>query len=225
MLIVIIRAFILYFVIIAAVRLMGKRQIGELQPSELVVTILLSNIATLPVEDISIPMTMGIVPIFTLAVIDVIVSYISLHSRGLRRAVSGTAKLLVTNGKIDQHAMRELRFTTDDLMAALRAQQVFDLADVQFAVAETTGTITVCPKKSASPPTAADLGMSPEEADPPVMVISDGEISCAALRHLGLDEKWVRKVVKARGCGIDGVFIMTAESESKFTIVKKEDMK
>ncbi|MBQ8965469.1 DUF421 domain-containing protein [Ruminococcus sp.] len=225
MLIVFIRAFVLYFVIVAAVRLMGKRQIGEMQPSELVVTILLSNIATLPVEDISIPMTMGIVPVFTLVAIDVIISYLSLRYRGVRRAVSGSAKLIISQGKIDQHAMRELRFTNDDLMAALRAQQIFDLDDVQFAVAETTGTISVCPKKAAAPPTSADLGLSPEEKDPPVMVISDGQVSQAALRHLGLDEKWLGKIVKASGADISGVFLMTADSAASYTIVKKEDMK
>ena len=197
MLIVIIRSFILYFAITAAVRLMGKRQIGELQPSELVITMLLSNIATLPVEDISIPMTMGIVPIFT--------------------------KILISDGKIDRHAMHELRFTTDDLMAALRSQQIFDINDVQFAVAETTGTISVCPKKSASPPSAVDLGIKVENSDPPVMVISDGEVSRAALDFLGLDKEWLKKVVKAKGAEIGDVFIMTAENAAKYTVIKKED--
>ena len=225
MLIVMIRAFILYFTVVAAVRFMGKRQIGELQPAELVVTILLSNIATLPVEDMSIPMMMGLVPMITLVCLDVAVSYLTLRFRGFRRAVSGSAKLLISDGRIDRQAMHELRFTTDDLMAALRAQQVFDIRDVQFAVAETTGTISVCPKKSASPPTAADLGLSPEESDPPVMVISDGDVSHTALKYLRLDEAWLQKVVKAKGCGIEGVFIMTAKNASEYTIVKREDMK
>ena len=202
---------------------MGKRQIGELQPSELVITMLLSNIATLPVEDISIPMTMGIVPIFTLVSIDVIVSCLSLRYRGVRRAVSGSAKILISDGKIDRHAMHELRFTTDDLMAALRSQQIFDINDVQFAVAETTGTISVCPKKSASPPSAVDLGIKVENSDPPVMVISDGEVSRAALDFLGLDKEWLKKVVKAKGAEIGDVFIMTAENAAKYTVIKKED--
>ena len=225
MIIVMIRALVLYCAVIAAVRLMGKRQIGELQPAELVVTILLSNIATLPVEDISIPVTMGLVPIFTLVGIDVIVSCLSLRFRGIRRAVSGSAKLIISNGEVDRRAMRELRFTTDDLMAALRSQQVFDIKDVQFAVAETTGTISVCPKRSAQPPTAADLGLSPEESDPPVMVISDGQVSSAALRHLGLDEKWLTKIVKAQGCQTKDVFIMTAADASDYTIIKRGDIK
>ena len=222
MLIVFIRSIILYFVITAAVRLMGKRQIGDLQPSELVITMLLSNIVTLTVEDISIPMIMGIVPVFTLVSIDVLVSYLTLRSRRIRRTVSGSSKLIISDGKIDQKVMRELRFTTDDLMASLRAQQIFDLADVQFAVAETTGTISVCPKKSSVPPTAKDLGMTPENTIPPVMLISDGEVSTAALRFLGLDMEWLNKVVKADGASITDIFIMTAESPSKYTIIKKE---
>ena len=225
MLIVFVRSIILYFVITAAVRLMGKRQIGDLQPSELVITMLLSNIATLTMEDISIPMIMGIVPVFTLVSIDVIVSYLSLRSRRVRRTFSGSSKLIISNGKIDQKAMRELRFTNDDLMAALRAQQIFDLADVQFAVAETTGTISVCPKKTAAPPTAKDLGLAPENSDPPVMLISDGEVSTAALKFLGLDMEWLNKVVKAEGAAIPEIFIMTAENPTKYTIIKKEPRK
>lgn len=223
MLTVFIRSFILYFVIMAAVRLMGKRQIGDLQPSELVITMLLSNIVTLTVEDISIPMIMGIVPVFTLVSIDVIVSYLSLKYRRVRRVVSGSSKLIISNGIIDQKVMRELRFTTDDLMAALRAQQIFDLADVQFAVAETTGTISVCPKKTSAPPTAKDLGLSPENTDPPVMLISDGEVSTAALNFLGLDMEWLNKTVKAQGAAIPDIFIMTAENPSRYTIIKKEN--
>lgn len=222
MLIIIIRAFILYFVIILAVRLMGKRQIGEMQPSELVVTLLLSNIATLPVEDISIPMTMGLVPIFTLVSIDVIVSCLTLRFRGLRRAVSGSAKIIISQGKIDQHTMRELRFTTDDLMAALRSQQIFDINDVQLAVAETTGTISVYPKRSAQPVTCEDMSVNCEDADPPVMVIADGEVSNAALRYLGLDDKWLESVLKAKGTKVGDVFIMTAESGGSYTIIERE---
>lgn len=222
MLIVFIRSLILYFVIMAAVRLMGKRQIGDLQPSELVITMLLSNVVTLTVEDISIPMMMGIVPVFTLVSIDVIISFLCLKYRRIRRTVSGSAKLIITDGKIDQKVMRELRFTTDDLMAALRAQQVFDLKDVQFAVAETTGTISVCPKKTASPPTAEDMGIHLKNSDPPVMVISDGEISMSALDHLGLDEVWLDRVIKTQGTDMGEIFIMTAESASDYTIIKKE---
>lgn len=222
MLIIIIRAFILYFVIVFAVRLMGKRQIGEMQPSELVVTLLLSNIATLPVEDISIPMTMGLVPIFTLVSIDVIVSCLTLRFRGLRRAVSGSAKIIISQGKIDQHTMRELRFTTDDLMAALRSQQIFDINDVWLAVAETTGTISVYPRKSTRPITCEDMSVNCEDADPPVMVITDGEVSKAALRYLGLDDKWLDSVLKAKGTKVGDVFIMTAESGGSYTIIERE---
>ncbi len=222
MLIVFIRALILYFVIILSVRLMGKRQIGELQPSELVVTILLSNIATLPVEDINIPMSMGIVPIFTLVSIDVIVSCLSLKFKGLRTAISGSAKIIISNGRIDQRVLKELRFSADDLMASLRNVEVFDIEEVQLAVVETTGKISVCRKKTLSPPTCEDMGIKVQNSDPPVMVINNGSVSFEALSFLGLDKKWLDKVLGENGVGEKGVYIMSAQSRDKYTIIKKD---
>ena len=120
MFIVFFRAIILYIIIIFSMRFMGKRQLGELQPSELVVTILMSNIATLPIEDINIPMIMGVVPIFTLVCLDVGMSYMSLISRKFRRIISGSPKIIISDGEIDQQQMKKLRFTIDDLMESLR---------------------------------------------------------------------------------------------------------
>lgn len=116
MLIVFFRAVILYILIVISIRLMGKRQIGELQPSELVITLLLSNIATLPIEDMTIPMSMGIVPIFTLVCLDVILSHCSLKFRGLRKLICGSPKIVVSRGIIDQKQLKDLRFSADDLL-------------------------------------------------------------------------------------------------------------
>ena len=121
MLIVIIRSVLLYILIMLSLRLMGKRQLGELQPSELVVTILISNIASWPIEDSSIPMIMGIAPILTLVCIDVFISGIMLKSHRFRRLVSGNPKIIISNGKIDQHELRELRYSVDDVLEVGRA--------------------------------------------------------------------------------------------------------
>lgn len=220
MLIVMIRALVLYLVVIVSVRLMGKRQIGELQPSELVVTILLSNIATLPIEDISTPMVMGVVPILTLVCIDVLFSYLSMHFGSVRKAVCGSAKIIISNGEVDVKTLKELRLTPDDLMAALRTGGVFDISDVQSAVVETTGSISVCTKNSASPPAAKDLELAIGDEDPPVMVVSGGEVSQAALRSIGRDEKWLRSVAKAQGAEVSNIYIMAADRQGKYTIVK-----
>ena len=146
MTVVFIRAVILYCVLIFSVRLMGKRQIGELQPSELAITILISNIATLPVEDLSIPLITGLLPVLTLVCLDVLMSWLSVKSKKMRGIVSGEPVIIISDGKVDQQKLYNLRFTTDDLMEAIRTQGIFDLEEVQFAVVETTGRVSVYPK-------------------------------------------------------------------------------
>ena len=138
MAIVLIRAVVLYIVITFSLRLMGKRQLGELQPSELVVTILISNIAAIPVEDSSMPMIMGIVPILTLVSLDVIVSAVMLKSSKFRKLMIGSPRIIVSEGRILQKEMKKLRYTVDDLTAAMREQQIFDLGEVQYAIVDDT---------------------------------------------------------------------------------------
>ena len=151
MLIIFLRAFILYVLVIFSVRLMGKRQIGELQPSELVITILVSNIATLPIEDINLPILTGIIPIVSLVCLDVIMSSVTLKFKKVRWIVSGNPRIIVINGKIDQVAMKQLRYSLDDLMESLREQGIFDITEVQYAIVETTGKISVLQKKDYQP--------------------------------------------------------------------------
>ena len=139
MLIIIIRTIILYFLIVFSLRLMGKKQLGELQPSELVTTIMISNIATLALEDSATPMIMGAVPILMIVSLDVIMSGVLLKSTKIRKAVSGTARVIISDGVIDQKEMKNLRYTIDDLTEAMREQGIFDLSQVQYAIVETTG--------------------------------------------------------------------------------------
>lgn len=221
MLIVFFRAILLYAVIVIAIRLMGKRQLGELQPTELVVTIMLSNIATLPVEDINIPVFVGIVPVITIVSLDVLISYISMGSGRLNKIISGSAKIIISDGMIDQQVLQELRFSPDDLMASLRSAGYFDINDVQFAVVETTGKISVCPKKSSQPPDCKAVNVKAENSDPPLTVISCGEVSHEALSRIGKDEKWLDKTLSCRGLSAEDVYIMTADKSGKCSIVKR----
>ena len=172
--VVLIRSLILYIVVIFGVRLMGKRQLGELQPSELVITILISNIATLPLEDTSIPLILGILPILTLVCFEALMSWVTLKSLRMRRIISGRPKIVVRDGQIEQATMQDLRLSVDDLMTALRQQQVFDISQVQFAVMETTGTISVYLKAECQPLTPADITLKKTAQNPPVAVIQDG---------------------------------------------------
>ncbi len=221
--IVFLRAIILYFVIVFAMRLMGKRQLGELQPSELVVTILMSNIATLPVEDISIPMAMGIVPIFTLVCLDVFVSGICMRSRRCRRLFSGSPKIIISNGRIDCKVMKSLRFTADDLMEALRSVEVFDISQVQLAVVETTGKISVCLSQDYQPCTPKDLGIKAEVKNPPWLVVDNGEIIDTALKFTGIDRKKIDEILRRENCKLEQVFLMTCDSSGDYRIVKKNE--
>lgn len=219
MFIVFFRAVILYVVIVVSMRLMGKRQLGELQPSELVITLLLSNIATLPVENTEIPMIMGVIPIFTLVSLDVVLSHLSLKFRPLRRAMCGSAKIVISNGQIDQKMMKDLRFSVDDLMQSLRSQQIFDVSQVQLAVVETTGKISVYEKAAYRSVTCEDMNIKGEDADPPQLVIDSGKLVEGAPQSIGLDREWVDKMLKQRHLKVKDVFLMTGESSGKAVII------
>ena len=141
--IIFIRTIILYLLIVFSLRVMGKRQLAELQPSEFVVTILISNVATLPLEDINIPLIGGVVPILLLVSFEVLVSFITLKSQRARKIVSGSPRVIIRDGVIDQQEMKNLRLSIDDLMGQLRSKDIFDISDVAFAIIETTGSLSV----------------------------------------------------------------------------------
>ncbi len=222
MTVVFIRAVILYCVLIFSVRLMGKRQIGELQPSELAITILISNIATLPVEDLSIPLITGLVPVLTLVCLDVLMSWVSMKSKKMRGVISGEPVIIISNGKIDQQRLFDLRFTTDDLMEALRSQGIFDPEEVQFAIVETTGKVNVYPKYENRPVTNGDLQLKNRSSDPPAVVVQDGKVMQSSLERLGLGEGWLDKTLRENNVNATDIFIMTAETAGIYRIIKKE---
>ena len=194
-----IRSVILYIIVVFAVRLMGKRQLGELQPSELVITILISNVATLPLEDPDIPVLTGVTPILSLVCFEVLMSWLILRFPWLRKKVSGSPRTVISGGRIDPDVMRELRFSVDDLMTALRSKDVFDPGEVQYAIVETNGSVSVMPKDSSA-------------GDPPEVVISDGEVIPAAAEKCGFSGDSLRRLLMRFSLGTGDVFLMTADS-------------
>lgn len=219
--IVFIRAIILYVIVIFSVRLMGKRQIGELQPSELAITILVSNIATLPLEDLNIPLIMGILSILSLVCFEVIMSWLSLRSRKLRHIVSGSPKVIIRSGVPDQTVLRELRFSVDDLMTALRSNNVFDISEVQYAVVETNGSVSIYEKYESRTATNSSLGLSGQTPDPPVIIISDGKIIPHGLEESGLPIQWVYDLMARKHIEASDVFLLTADRTGKYNLIKK----
>lgn len=223
MAVVLIRACILYIVITFSLRLMGKRQLGELQPSELVVTILISNIAAIPVEDSSVPMIMGIVPILTLVCLDVIVSQIMLKSAKFRKLMIGSPRIIVSEGVILQKEMRKLRYTVDDLVEAMREQQIFDITQVHYAIVETTGKINFLLKKDFQPAEKQDVSAGGSTDNPPAVIIRDGVEDKEQLGILGLGQGWLSKQLREHNVSVGEVFLMTADKNGCSTIIKRQE--
>jgi uncharacterized membrane protein YcaP (DUF421 family) len=201
---------------------MGKHQIGELQPSELAITILISNIATLPIEDPSIPLITGLVPILTLASLDILMSWAGIKSRTLRKITCGKPVVIINNGVIDQKQMKELRFTSDDLIEALHAQNIFDINEVQFAVVETTGSVSVYQKYDYRPVTNSDMNIKKTTVSPPALIVDNGKLVKEALDRIQLGQDWLFSILNQERIDIKDIFIMTAASDGKYFLIKKE---
>lgn len=222
MCVILIRSVILYVLVIFAVRLMGKRQLGELQPSELVITILVSNIATLPIEDVNIPIIVGVTPILSLVCFEVMVSWINLRLPELRRLISGSPKIIIRNGCIERDIMRELRFSVDDLLMALRSKDIFDIGEVQYAIVETTGSVSVMKKQPLDTPTRQDIKIAAECSEPPVLIIADGKFIPQAMESVKLSKAAVEMLLSANKMVVNDVFIMTADSSGSCFIADKQ---
>ncbi len=197
MIISITRTIILYLLVVFILRVMGKRQIGELSPSDLVITILISELATIPMQDDTIPLLHGIAPILTLLAIELLVSTLTLKSRFSRKIIIGSASVLIENGEINQNEMRRLRLNLDELLEELRLKGHSNITNVEIAILESNGKLSVFPN---SPP---------EEKALPITLISDGKLIVQALKRTEKDIAWVKKELKKRGVSrIEDVFLM-----------------
>lgn len=218
------RTVVLYIMIIVAVRIMGKRQIGELSPTELVITILISNIATLPIEDTNVPLIAGLVSIFTLVSCEVLLSGIILKLPGLRKVVSGSPRIIIKDGIISQKELAALRISIDDLNSQLRGEGCFDISEVAYAIIETTGKLNIYQKFSSRQPTNQDMHIkAPNNADAPAMVVvSDAVVSDDALAFCLKDRGWLNTYLKKENCPLEQVFLLALDRSGKTTLVKKE---
>lgn len=221
MLITLFRSVILYFVVIIAIRLMGKRQIGELQPSELVITILISEVAAIPIQDNSLPLISAIIPVMILICLEIFFSVINMKSTAMRNAFSGRTVTVIRNGEIDQKKMKSLRFTIDDLLAALRQQGVFDINEVDTAIVETNGTLSVFKKAEKQTLSVEMTPLSPNNSGIPQVIVSDGKIIKENIGIYGTTLKDVENQLKENKTGIDDIFLMTVNRLKEFNIIKR----
>ena len=220
------RTFVLFVAVSVALRFMGKRQLGELQPSELATTIMISNIAAIPIENIGSPMINGILSIALLACLEVLLSVVILKSRKLRGVVLGHPRCVIRDGTLDQKELSDLRWSLDDLMELLRGNGVFDIDEVLFAIVETNGSLSVYPKFKDRPATTENLNVPLSECEsPPVFVINDGELDTAALKYCNLSAEWLNKTLAEHKLSVSEVFAMSCDRSAKYVLVKKEPKK
>lgn len=217
------RTFILLICVIAAVRLMGKRQIGQLQPSELVITILLSQVAATPMQDNDLPMLNTVVALLVLAGAEIILSVIGLKSPGLRVLLEGSPVIVINDGKLDQKQLKRLRYTVNDITEALRQQGIFDLSQVQYAVAETNGALSVTLKPDFRPLSASDVGKKPKDNGIPFDVITDGKVLPDGLDRVGMSREKLLKALEKKGLRVENVFYMTADKAGNTVVIEKEE--
>lgn len=225
MTIIIIRTLILYIVVTIAVRLMGKRQIGDMQPNELVVTLLISEIAAIPLQDTTQPVVNGIVAVFMLVIIEIVMSVLTMKFFKLRQILSGKSIIIIKDGAIDQNAMRQVRLTVIDLIELLRAQNVFDISTVAFAVLEVNGDLSILLKNTEQPVTAKQMNIKTEPDALPMPVISDGKFINETFGIINTDKNKITKILKAKNTSVKDIFLMTMDSKGNYTISKKEKAK
>lgn len=225
MIITITRTVILYIFVTLGIRLMGKRQIGEMQPNELVVTLLISEIAAIPLQDTSQPILDGVVAIFTLVILEIIISVTAMKSIIVRKLMNGKSAVIIKNGVVDQQAMKNVRMTVLDLVELLRGQNVFDISTVAFAVLEVNGNLSILLKSSEQPATSGDLKLNKEAAVLPLPVISDGKLINESLKALETDSVKIKKILDDNDTVIENVFLMTMDRDAKFTLIKKRNGK
>lgn len=224
MIISVIRTILLYIFIIIAIRLMGKRQISDMQTSELVITLIISDIAVIPMQDNSIPMLTGIVPMLVLVAIEIFLSVIMLKSTGIRKIICGKPIVIIKNGVLLQSAMRKLRLSTEDLFAQLRMQQIFSLDDIDYCIAETNGQISILLKSQKQ---ALTLGDVKKDADKQhsvlqAVVVNDGVLLKDSIKICNLTQNDIMREVAKSKIALKDIFIMTATTTGEYSIIKRE---
>ena len=224
MFIVLFRAIILYFVVVFVMRIMGKRQIGQLQPFELVIALMISELAATPMQNTNIPLLHGIIPIITLLVLQVLLSTLQLKSEVARYIFCGKPSILIEKGKINIKELKNTKMNLNDLLEELRLKDYYNIEDIEYAIMETGGQISIIPKSDLEPATRKDLKLSVSQDMIPVTLILDGKINRNNLKLINKDKSWLYSQLKKKNItSTDEVLIALLDSKGKlFYQLKKE---
>ena len=217
------RAVFLYLVLIATVRLMGKRQVGQMEPSEFVVTMLVANLAAIPMQDGGIPLFSGFVPIVTVLGVELVLSALAIKNIRLRKWLCGKPVILIENGNILQKNLRKTRITIDELTGHLREKDVLDLNSVQYAILETNGNLSVFPYPKEMPAPAKAAGIQVGKQSLPITIVSDGKLLTQNLQAAKKDARWVQRVLTEKQAEMQDTWLLTVDGNDKIVFLRKEE--
>ena len=218
------RTVILYLVLILVIRLMGKRQIGEMEPAEFVVTMLVANLAAIPMQDAGIPLLTGLIPILTVLGVELVLSWLMLQSGTLRRLFCGKPVFLIDNGRLLQSNLRLTRVTLDELMGKLREKDILDMTQVQYAILETDGNLSVFPYPQFAPASARDAGVRVKENSFPIVVAEDSRVFAENLQKAGRDMPWLEQTLASHEAVLEDTLLLTVDGSGKVIFVRKEHL-
>lgn len=225
MLLTFIRTIILYIIVLVVMRFMGKREIGQLQPFELAISIMIADLATLPMSEPGIPISNGIIPILGLLVMHIIISLINMKSVKMREIICGKPSILIFRGRIDEKALQRERFTINELEERLRGQNIFNISDVEYAILETSGQVTVIQKPNKRTTIPEDFGIEPQYQGIAYDLIVDGKIMKENLQKLDKDYNWLVKQVEPFGIMPEEALVATIDASGNFYCQGKENKK
>ena len=216
MLVTFFRAIILYIVVLIVMRLMGKREIGQLQPFELAISIMIADLAATPMAEEGVPITNGIMPILGLLVMHLIISMLNIKSTKAREIICGKPSMLIFRGKVDEKVLKKERFTINELEERLRDNNIFNIGDVEYAILETSGQVTVIPKPNKRATTPEDFNMEPKYEGIPYDLVVDGKVMYKNLKKIGKNYMWLQKQTDKFGIKPEEALVVTIDGDDKF---------
>ena len=219
---ILIRTVFIYIILIVIMRVLGKRQIGELEATELVTTLIISEIATMPITNSEMPVLFALIPMITIMTVEILMSFILIKIPGLRWLVSSHPSIVIKNGEILQKELRKQRISIEELISEIRSAGYSNLFEINYAIVEENGTLTVIPKSSYRQPTLSDLGIKTEEVGLMHIIIADGRLDQNGLSTIDRDRKWLEKYLKSKKTSTKDVYLMLADDAQNITLIKKE---
>lgn len=222
MLMIFFRTVVLYLVLIATIRFLGKRQLGQLEPSEVAVTMLIADLASIPMQDENMSILSGLVPIVAVLGLELLLSFISMRSIRFRKILCGKPVILIENGKFLQDNMQKNRVTLDELISQLREKDVMDPQTVQYAILETGGNLSVFPYPQERPATAKEAGVTTDKASLPITIVTDGKLIRDNLQKAGKDDNWLQKTLSKNKVTLKDTFLLTVNGHNTVCFYKKD---